>query len=310
LGWLASFRNTFPIDYALLGISLVSSFIFLFLWTSPTMVKSLGLGVTYVSMLAFNAHTTAFALVTIQTEPFLLLCTLGCLICLVQGRLVLAALLAGGATGIRVSGVAVGLAAAAAIALAIILPDPRRPMRWLKALGLGLLAGWGILGLLAYFWIRMRSPLAYFDAHAVAYGHHPSLWSLLDPETRWLKRSLTDAFRPGVWVGAALIWFALGHRAALRAFSLPAQAFCYLLYFGSLAVSVVGTIDLGLDGNSRYTLALLPLFFAIGAVLVRRPAALVVWLAISLWFYRQVDLCHYVGGWGTERLTKCYESTL
>jgi hypothetical protein len=308
LGWLGSFHYKIPIDYALLGISLICSFIFLFLWTSPVMVKSLGLGTTYASLVAFNAHTTAFALVTIQTEPFLLLCTLGCLISLVQGRTLLAAILAGGATGIRVSGVAVGLAAAAAIAVATILPNPARPSRWLKAFGLGLLSGWGILALLAYFWIRMKNPLAYFDAHAVSYGHHPSLMSLIDPETRWLMRSITDPFHPGIWVAAALIWFALGHREALRGFPTPVQVFCYLLFFGSMGVSVMGTIDIGLDGNSRYTLALLPLFFAIGALLVRRPAALVVWLALSLWFYRQVDLCHYVGGVGSEHMGKCNNS--
>jgi hypothetical protein len=305
LGWLASFRTALPIDYVLLAISIVSSFAFLFLWTSPTMVQHLGLGVTYASLVAFNAHTTAFALVTVQTEPFLLVCTLGCLVALAQGRWALAALLAGGATGIRVSGVAVGLSAAAAIAVATISPNPVQPSRWLKAFGLGLLSGWGILALLIYFWVRMKNPLAYFDAHAVSYGHHPSLWSLLDPDPRWLKRSITDPFHPGLWVAAALIWFAIGHREALRSFSRPAQIFCYLLFFASLGVSVMGTIDIGLDGNSRYTLALLPLFFAIGAVLARKPMALAVWLAISLWFYRRVDLCAYVGGVGFDRAGKC-----
>jgi hypothetical protein len=77
LGWLASFGGRFPVDYALLAISLIASFAFLFMWTGPTMVNALGVAGTYASLLAVNAHASGFALVTIQTEPCLLAFTLG-----------------------------------------------------------------------------------------------------------------------------------------------------------------------------------------------------------------------------------------
>jgi hypothetical protein len=307
LGWLASLGGRLPADYVLFAISLVASFVFLFLWTGPTMVRALGVGGAYASLLAVNAHSNGFALVTVQTEPCLLALTLGSLLAMAEGRQLLSCFLAGAASGIRVSGVAVSVACGLAILVIAFKKPPRSAGDWGKLVGSGLLAAWGILVLMAYFWIRVRDPLAYVHAHAESYGHHPNILSLLNPETQWLKKSINDHLHAGLWVGSALLWLAIGHRDAFRGFSLPARVFCYALVAASMGVSVIGTIDLGLEGNTRYTLALLPVFFCIGAVLKNRPAGLAVWLALSFWFYRQVDLCHYVGGLGSERFAKCYD---
>jgi hypothetical protein len=216
--------------------------------------------------------------------------------------------LAGAAAGIRVSGAAVSLACGLAILAIAITNRPRRATEWGRLALAGVLAGWGGIVLLIYFWFRVGDPLAYVHAHAESYGHHPSLFSLLNPETQWLKKSINDHLHAGLWVGAAVLWFSIGHRDALRGFSWPTRVFAYALVLGSLGISVTGTIDLGMEGNSRYTLAVLPVFFCIGALLKNRPAGLAVWLVLSFWFYRQVDLCHYVGGLGSERFAKCYDT--
>jgi hypothetical protein len=307
VGWLLSLGARLPVDYVLLGISLVSSFVLLFLWTSPILVSALGLFATYASLLAFNAHTNGFALITIQTEPLLMVFTVGALVALLKKNYLLGAFLAGTATGTRVSGAAVGVAYACAI-LTIAWQNRRSGgVPWLRYATALILSGWALLVIMGYFWIRFDDPLVYVHAHAESYRHSPSLLALVSPNTEWLKRSINEPLHPGFWVFAVVLWFALGHRAALRGFSVPAQVYCYALFGLILAISVPGTIDLGLEGNSRYTVTVLPAFFAIGALTRRRAVALGCWLLASFWFYRQVDLCHYLGGLGSTRFQVCHD---
>ncbi|HEX3343433.1 MAG TPA: hypothetical protein VHS09_02620, partial [Polyangiaceae bacterium] len=99
-----------PVDYALYAVSLSASFLFLLLWTSRTMIDGLGLGLTYLSLLLLNLFDTAYTLVTVQTEPCVMVLTLGAFLCLRKRWLLVGALAAGAATSIRISGVATGFA--------------------------------------------------------------------------------------------------------------------------------------------------------------------------------------------------------
>src|SRR5437868_10159846 len=51
LGWLVKTATHLPADVSPLVLALVWSFVFLFLWTDPVIVRALGLNATYVSLL-------------------------------------------------------------------------------------------------------------------------------------------------------------------------------------------------------------------------------------------------------------------
>jgi hypothetical protein len=310
VGWVLSGGGRLPADYVLLALSLTASFLLLYLWTGPAMVEALGLRATYGSLLAFNTFTSAYTLVTILTEPCLLACAMGAAICLQRRRYLSGALLAGAATALRVSGPAVGAAYGLALLAATWREPPRDSVAWARRVLEALASVWGMAALMAYFWVRLRDPLAYVHAHSMSYSHEASLSAVLWPDAELLKRGIADPLHPALFAFGALVWFALGHRDALRRFPTEVQVFWYAEFALVWLISVAGTITLGLPGNSRYMLAVLPMFFAIGAVTRRRPAALLLWACISAWFYWQVDLCHWVGNVGAQRFSKCHDEVV
>src|SRR5262249_14012925 len=158
LGRLVSSATGLPADYALLALSLVSSLLFLFLWTDPIIVKALGLKATYVSLVAFNAFPTAFALVTLQTEPCALLFTLGAFLAFARRHNWLAALLAGAAGGMRISGAATGVALALALVTRLVTERPHRTRAWVSGLAAGAASSWGLLGIMGYHFWRFKDP--------------------------------------------------------------------------------------------------------------------------------------------------------
>jgi hypothetical protein len=169
---------------------------------------------------------------------------------------------------------------------------------------------WGLIALCVYYYVRFHDPLTYVHAHSLSYSHAPAFFSVFTPNPLWIKRALYDPLHVAIWVFAALMWFALGHRRALWRFPIEMQVFCYALFALSWFISVSGTITLGLPGNTRYMLAVLPSFFAIGAVLKDRPAVLALWCIATAWFYWHADLCHFIGGVGQDRFYKCHDETV
>lgn len=305
-GRLLALGGIVPVDYALFALSLAASWIFFFLWTGREIVDALGLRAALVALAAFNLFTTGFTVVTIQTEPILLAATLGAFVLACRGRLTLAAICAGAATGVRVSGVGVGLAFAAWLAADAWQNRRSGGAFWAGRAALAALAFWGLALTLVYHGLVLHDPLAYVHAHEQSFGHHPSLLALLWPDTTWLLGSIISNLHEGVWVAAALLWLALGLRDAASGFSPPARAFWYALLAGVLGISLLGSISRNLIGMNRYLLGALPLFFAIGKLLSRRPLALAVWLAICGWHYWNVDLCFYVGDQGEDTLRRCH----
>jgi hypothetical protein len=146
----------------------------------------------------------------------------------------------------------------------------------------------------------------YVHAHGQTYGHSGSLASLLDPKTEWLLRSMDHPLHEGVVLAFSVVWFLLGRYRAMAGFALAERVFWYALTLLATGISVLGSIELGLSGMNRYLLIILPLFFAMGAFMKSRPLLLALWVVVSFWHYRQVDLCDYVGGVGDRRLPKCY----
>lgn len=302
-GWLAKLLNL-PIDFALFGLSLAASFVFLLLWTGKEMRAGLGVGGCYLSLLLLNVFSTGFALVTVQTEPCLLALILGAFVLFQRGQLFWSAVLAGAASAIRITGVGAGFAFCAAVLLLTLAKRPG-PGGWLRSAGLMALSGWGILFLLGYYAWRFGDPLIYSHAHGRSFSHEPSIWRIFIPDGRLLIQSLWAEPNEGVLLGAGLLWFALGHRQGLARFTPQAQAFWYVLYASIVGISMIGSVELAYGGMSRYLLTALPLFFAMAAVLKRRPAALALWLVMSTAHYWNGSLCFYVGQTHPERLKRC-----
>jgi hypothetical protein len=307
LGGLVARVTGLAIDFSLLAISLVASFVFLFLWTSPKLTERLGLGETYLALLLFNTFTTGYCLVTIQTEPLTLALALGAFVAFARRRHLLGALLAGATSGIRVTGVALGAAYAIGLLVELLQQQrPRPPRAWLRLVLLGLLCGWGELALMVVHTVLFRDPLAYIHAHGAAFKHNPSLGSLLWPNPEWFVEAIDYPLHEALWWAAALFWYLLGRREVLARLPPAQRAFFDVTFWGTIGIATAGMLPIALAGMSRYLLLAFPLFFAMAAVMRRRPAVLAIWLAMSVWHYWNIDLCTYTGGMGRHVLKVCH----
>jgi hypothetical protein len=296
-----------PIDFALWGISLVSSFLFLFLWTGKDLTSRLGVAETYLALLFFNAYTTGYCLVMVQTEPLTLVLALGAFVAFARRHRPLGAALAGAASGVRITGIAIGFAFAAGLWVELLRQRPRSLWPWLRAALLTLLAVWGQLALMAYHAHRFGDPLTYIHAHGILFHHeHVGLGALLPPDPDRIEQSIDFPLHEGLWLAAALLWFVQGHREALRRFPQGEQAFWYVSYFATVGIATVGMMPVALAGMSRYLLLALPMFFAMAAVMRPRPLLALVWLSMTAWHYWNIDICTYTGGMGDHVLAVCH----
>jgi hypothetical protein len=304
VGRVLSFGGRVPIDYALLGVSLVSSFLLFLMWTSRSITARLGMGGAYASLVIYNAFTTGFTFVAIQTEPLFLALTLAAFLAFDRRWYLLGALAAGAATSIRVSGAATGFAYGLALLVATLDERPRSPLAWAQRGVELLLPGWGFFALLAYNAVRFGDALVYFHAHSQLFSH--SVGFTTDPET--LVRSLDMPLHEGLFVVVTILFFLLGHRDALRRFSVPGQVFWYALVVVGLGISLLGSFGLSFSGMNRYLLQAMPIFFAMGMLMRKKPVLLCAWLAFSIWHYWQAELCIFTGGPGNHTLMQCHDA--
>ena len=296
-----------PIDFALWGISLVSSFLFLFLWTGKDLTSRMGVAETYLALLFFNAYTTGYCLVMVQTEPLTLVLALGAFVAFARQHRLVGALLAGAATSVRITGVAIGLAFAAGLLAELLRERPRSIWPWVRGLLLAVVSVWGQLALMAYHAHRFGDPLTYIHAHGQLFHHEqPSLGALFPPDPDKIVQSIDFPLHEGLWLAAALLWFVHGHREALRRFPVEQQAFWYVTYLATVGIATVGMMPISLAGMSRYLLLALPMFFAMAAAMRPRPLLALLWLAMTAWHSWYVDLCTYTGGMGDHVLAVCH----
>jgi hypothetical protein len=303
-GWLSRHLGQ-PVDYALFGLSLAGSFVFLLLWTGRSMVDGLGVGNTWLSLLLLNAFSTGYSLVTVQTEPCMLALMMGTFVCLRKRWFLAGAILAGAATSIRVTGVATGLAFSAALVFLTLREHPRPRWVWAWRAALAALSGWGVILLMAYYWYRFGDPLIYGHSHQRAFHHTASLSKLLFPDGRLLLQSIWAEPNDGLILAVSLFWFALGHRKGLIRFAAEAQVFWYALFIVIVGVSMYGTATCAFCGSSRYMFTIPPIFFAMAGVMRRRPVVLGLWLVMSTVHYYQANECFYVSQNYPTRLQRC-----
>jgi len=309
LGWALHRVTGIAIDYALWSISLFAAVVALFLWTDGAIVGVLGLGATYASLLAFNFFPPACYLVLLMTDACNLAAIIGGFVALARRRYVLAALAIGFSGAIRISGVC----AEAGFALAVLtwcLTEPPRGRgawkRWVGRAALVPLGGWGSIVVSGYNAWRFGDPLLYVHGHDASFHHRTHLGVLFEVKPEWIIHGIDGTLADVVWAGALLLFFLMGHRAALRRFPAPAQVYAYALTALTYLISIIGSIDLYyLQGLSRYVLVCMPAFLAIGVLLRPRPVALAVWIFACAWHSREVDLCYYLGHVGPYGLKKC-----
>jgi hypothetical protein len=305
LGMAVAKLTSLPVDYALFGISLLASFLAMFLWTSQTFQRALGTRTTYLSLLLLNVFTTGYSLVVVQTEPLALLLIIAAFIALEKRWLLFGALLAGAAGLVRPTAVASSAAYGLAL-IATCVSDRASRRIWVYRLSLGAVAGWGIVTLLAYNQWRFGDALVYAHARFRYYQYSPSITSLLMPKFSWLSQSLWAAPNEGIWLAAALLWFALGRKEAFRGFSLSGKVYWYATFVLIVGIAAAGQVEIGFSGMSRYVFLAIPMFFCTAAVLKRKPVALAMWVVFTLVHYWSVNACYYIGRGEPDFWGKCH----
>jgi hypothetical protein len=293
IGWFASLGCRLPVDYALWGVSLAASFVLLFLWTGPIVVQALGVWGAYCSLFLFNLYSTGFTLVTVLSEPCTLLFIFGAFLCVEKRRFVLGALLAGAASGMRITGLCAPVAYVCAIHLWAWDQDKLTVKQGLRTVLSVPLSAWGILTMMAYQWWRFNDPLIYAHAHSQMFEHEPRLWHLFWPDAAWIVKSMRSGVHEVAVAAIMALWFALGHRQGLRRFSRPGQVYLYVQFLVAFCLPLYGSAQLGYTGVTRYMLTLFGAFFAMGALLKDKPLALLVWCTMSGWNYWHTDLCYF-----------------
>jgi hypothetical protein len=293
LGWVASLGGRFPADYSLLGVALVSSFLFLFLWTGPTIVSALGIWGAYCSLLLLNVFTTGFTLVTALSDPTTMLCVFAAYLCLEKRYFLLGAFLSGAASGLRVTGLSAPVAFACGLLVWAWDQDHLSPKEWIRTAVAVPLSAWGTIAMMVYQWCKYDDPLIYLHAHSQGFGHNPKLWHIVRPEAAWIVKSMASGVHEVAVLAIVVLWFALGHREGLGGFSKRGQVFWYVQFLVVIVISSYGTAEIGYTGMTRYTLLAFGAFFAMAGVLKNKPLALGTWCLISGWHYWHSDLCYF-----------------
>jgi hypothetical protein len=299
----ASLGEKIPIDFAMMLVSFVTGFLFLFWFTSPVITSRLGVGTTYLALLLFNLFPTGFMIVTLLTEPPVLAFTLGGFVAIAKKQWIPAALLAGAATAMRVSGAAAGAACGLALLASFYTDRPKTPLRWTERVVACLLAPWGLVLMMGWYWYQYYDPLLYVHSHASAYKHMSSSDMFPMAYDFWL-RALNNPSREVVWIAVCLLVLAMGCRRALAPFELVPRVYMYALAFLGAGISLAGSWNLGFLGMNRYWLLVLPLFFSLAVVFRRYRLALVVWLAVSGWFYWNVEACDFLAQYSSASVCK------
>jgi hypothetical protein len=306
LGYLVRTATGLPADYALWSVSLLAAFALLFLWTDRTVVSALGIGGAYASLLCFSLFPPACYLVLMMAEACTALGMMGAFVALARKQYLLAAVAAGFAGAMRLSGVAAEAGCLLALVLSAWVDPPRSTWAWLRRGAAVPVAAWGSLAVSGYHTWRFGDPLLYLHGHRASFRHEGGFELLLHPRTESLVHGMDNIVHDLVWAGALLLLFLMGHRQALRKFVPPAQLYAYALIAIVYCVSAAGSMDLfNLLGMSRYVFVAAPAFLALGALFSSRPLALGAWLLATSWHLREVDRCVYMGDIGAETLRKC-----
>lgn len=285
-----------PPDYVLLAMSLLAAFLLNFLWTSTTITSRIGRVEAYCALVAFNLFPSAFYVVTPYSEGACFALALGALICIANGRWILAGVLVGATTGLRTAaaGFAVGFGIAALYEIWKRWKAKDKAAPWWRPLVGAALAGWGQLATMLYFYVTLHEPRANLRALKAfaAFNRTPaSLLKVLDP--RFYLEGLSAQHMDGAVIIATLALLAFGARETLAKFKRPEALFLGIGTAAMLLLPMYAKADYYWGINRYFLLA--PLTFVCAGVVGRQHKALFIgWLLASLAFYWHVELCSYV----------------
>lgn len=234
---------------------------------------------------AFTWPTASFLSFAYPESLTLLLVALTMLLA-VSGRWWAAAAVCGAACAARPT--AIGLAPL--LALSFVLTDRGRVAPRLgKAVGVGILAGWGVLAYALYLWIAFGSPLVYFDNFYAGWTGAPreAPWWKLAVGAKLLEQfrhfarvatefplGLTYLTSPLTWnvpVTLFMLFLSLGGLGRVPAALRPFLLFGPLIFLQRYAAAPTNVF--AIESLARYTCVAVPAFLVLSAWVVREWSA-------------------------------------
>jgi hypothetical protein len=294
-----------PVDSLLVLMSCLAALIIGLLWTSAPIVDRIGRGPAYASLLAFNLFPTAFFQVTPYPEAALIALALGCFVCVLRERWLLAAALVGAATALAPSAIGIAFGLAAAAFSCALRDHEAKKARWWRPLLAIPICVWGVALTFLAYQIELGNAFVYFRAQGVfATTGDSTMAKLLEP-TFYLKGMLAENLTVVALIGGLAVVLVVA-RELKRAFKVDELVFlaasCAMVVareLSSIAAHGGGYWQLG-----RYLLSCPILFLAAGLFARKHRGAYVWWLLLCLGLYWHVELCSYLSH-GDPRVCPC-----
>jgi hypothetical protein len=298
LGWLPGYGEVGSVamkvtgleaDFALVLVSTVCAIILNLLWICPTMVRRIGLLQAYGVLLAWNCYPGAFYLVTPLVEAMVMALTVGGFVALAKERWVLAALLVGASTALRLPTVAGGFALGCCLLFAAWQRYRVRKAQWWRPLIAIPLCGWGQFLTFLVFQIKLGNWHAYFDARWT-FGDKNRVGRIFDL-TYFLKGFRSQNADMIVYIALIAITV-LTWRRALAGFTSIERMFIVISSVITFVISIAAPIEYW--GITRYMmLGILP-FLGMGVLAKHHRGLFVMWLVLSVAIYWNFELCNYI----------------
>ncbi len=312
LGWLPAFGTVgrvlvgmtgMPADWALVWIAVLSLFAVNFLLTSELVTKKLGTLEAYAIVVGLNLFPSAFYLVAPYPESLVLLCSFGAWWALRRERWLLASLLVGGATALKLQASTFALGVGCSL---LYLAWTRRKAGnrrwWLPLLG-GPLCVWGQVATLIGLQLATGDWRAFSRAR-IAFGDIHYWHRIVEPSN--YITGIHGQHHDMVVLFGVIAVMLLTARTVLEA--LPKAEAIYFLVASVATLPIAVVAPLHWWGMNRYLLACPLAFLGAGVLARRQPYFFLLWLVFCLAMYWNVELCSYVAH-GNASVCPCLGGT-
>nr|HEX4318485.1 hypothetical protein [Kofleriaceae bacterium] len=286
-------------DVSIELVSLICAVIVNLLWTHKAFTERIGRRESYLALLAFNLFPTAFYMVTPYTEAMTLALCLGAYIMITKDRWVMAGLMVGASTALRISSVAFGVALGCTALVAAWRKRRDKEKRWWWPLLSIPLVGWGQLVEMLAIKAIVNTAYGFWRARK-AFGDKHDLDRFVQPT--WFLKGLGAQHMDIVIYGAIVGILAMFGREVIKKFK-PEEAI-YLGVATLMTMILVVLAPLEYWGMNRYML-MCPLAFVAMAFMAKRHTLLfVLWLVFCIAFYWHIEMCSYVAQ-GNPEICPC-----
>lgn len=298
LGWLPAYGVIGGIvskitgladDMTLMMLSIIAALAINLMLTCRAMRDRLGHLESYAVLLAFNFYPAAFYVVTPYTEAATIALSFGGFLMLHRERYILAGLLVGASTALRISAGALSIGLAVAVLYVAWQRRKEKHPQWWRPLIAIPLAGWGQAATMLFLKLYVGDFRAFFRArHAFGDQHN---WGRLY-DLKYYVRGFAGQDMDVVFLFALVAIMLLYGRDVLK--KLTRVEGIYLVVASAVTVILSVVAPLQYWGITRY-LMLCPLAFLCMGVMARKHTALfVLWCILCVAFYWHVELCGYI----------------